>query len=233
MIKIAAISDLHGNLPIMTERADILLIAGDISPLEIQNDMPKMNEWLMTTFGDWIYQLPVDCVYLVAGNHDFWFQGASGARLYLTFSTSFGGKLIYLKNRSDIYMDYNGEEWKIFGTPYCHIFGNWPFMLEDETLEKKFEIIEPDTDIIITHDPPFSFGDCDKILQPIDRIHPEHVGNKPLANKLKEINYKLCVCGHIHSGDHNFNEEHRIANVSFVDEHYKPKYEFFYKTLNK
>lgn len=35
-LKIVAISDLHGNLPIITEPADIMLLAGDIVPLNIQ-----------------------------------------------------------------------------------------------------------------------------------------------------------------------------------------------------
>ena len=44
-MKIAGISDLHGYLPNI-EKSDILLIAGDISPLNIQFNKPEMKKWL-------------------------------------------------------------------------------------------------------------------------------------------------------------------------------------------
>ena len=36
MLKIVAISDLHGNLPIIDKPAEIMLIAGDVIPFNIQ-----------------------------------------------------------------------------------------------------------------------------------------------------------------------------------------------------
>ena len=68
-LRVAAISDLHGHFPEMIEPADILLIAGDISPLEIQFNKPKMKKWLLTEFAYWINSLPVDKVFLIPGNH--------------------------------------------------------------------------------------------------------------------------------------------------------------------
>ena len=49
-LKIAAISDIHGFLPEITEPADVLLIAGDISPLHIQFNKPAMKIWIETEF---------------------------------------------------------------------------------------------------------------------------------------------------------------------------------------
>ena len=69
-MKLIAISDLHGNLPVIEENADIMIIAGDISPLIIQRNKPKMIEWLKTDFIDWINSLNVEKVYLIAGNHE-------------------------------------------------------------------------------------------------------------------------------------------------------------------
>ena len=69
-MKLIAISDLHGNLPEIKEKADIMIIAGDISPLNIQGNKPKMIKWLKTTFIDWINSLNVEKVHLIAGNHD-------------------------------------------------------------------------------------------------------------------------------------------------------------------
>ena len=40
-MKLIAISDLHGSLPKIEDKADIMIIAGDISPLNIQGNKPK------------------------------------------------------------------------------------------------------------------------------------------------------------------------------------------------
>ena len=53
-MKIIAISDLHGYLPTIEEQADIMLIAGDISPLKIQGMKTLMKEWMEEEFVPWI-----------------------------------------------------------------------------------------------------------------------------------------------------------------------------------
>ena len=70
MITIAAISDLHGTLPEIKEEADILLIAGDIMPLQTQRDMEESEMWFKDSFLPWTDSLPIKYVVLVGGNHD-------------------------------------------------------------------------------------------------------------------------------------------------------------------
>lgn len=43
-MKIIAISDLHGDLPVIDVKANIAVVAGDISPLHIQFNKPAMKE---------------------------------------------------------------------------------------------------------------------------------------------------------------------------------------------
>lgn len=232
-MKIIAISDLHGYLPTIEEQADIMLIAGDISPLDIQFNKPAMKNWLLTQFSYWIINLPVKEVFLVAGNHDSVFEGISKTFLTeLYLNTNY--KLHYLKNEEFYYTDEEGIEWKIFGTPYCHIFGNWPFMRSEEVLEEKFKKIPENVDIIISHDPPYGIGAHDCVLQYPSRAN-EHIGNVPLRNQLEKTNFKLLCCGHIHSGDHNPSKfmNGEVVNVSINDEHYESTYPPFYTTLNK
>ena len=69
-MKLIAISDLHGYLPTIEEQADIMLIAGDISPLDIQGTRVLMREWIEDEFIPWINELKVEKVFLVAGNHE-------------------------------------------------------------------------------------------------------------------------------------------------------------------
>ena len=234
-MKVCAISDLHGYLPEI-KPCDILLIAGDISPVDIQFNKPKMKEWLEDTFAKWIRSLPVEKVFLIAGNHDSYFENCSQGAL-LSFQQACCN-LIYLENEVGYYYDENAQLWSIFGTPYCHTFGNWPFMRSEEFMIEKFSKIPEEVDIIITHDPPFACGDTDVILDaPVHRIGHvrlnEHLGNQPLRSVLEKTKYKLHVCGHIHSGDHIYNEGWKSVNVSYLDEYYQPKYSPFYIELEK
>lgn len=118
-MKVCAISDLHGYLPEI-EKSDILLICGDISPLEIQFNKPKMKVWLETEFAYWIKSLPVDKVYMVAGNHDAYFEGINPMNLAELKCNVISNLFIYC---DFIVHRHEKIEYKIFGTPYCHILG--------------------------------------------------------------------------------------------------------------
>jgi Icc-related predicted phosphoesterase len=231
-MKICAISDLHGYLPEI-EKSDILLIVGDISPLEIQFNKPKMKAWLETEFAYWIKGLPVDKVYMVPGNHDGYFEGINQMNL-AELKQQCNFKLIYLNN-STIVHRHNRIEYKIFGTGYCHVFGSWPFMRSDEYMEEKFKEIPDKVDIILSHDPPYGIGQVDQILETTRWSNQllRHCGNPPLAKRLGEIEYKLLVCGHIHSGDHDLFEFNggQVVNVSLKNENYQVNYEPFYFEL--
>ena len=233
-LRVVAISDIHGYFPIIEEPADILLIAGDISPLEIQFNKPKMKIWLETEFAYWIKGLPVERVFLIAGNHDSYLESISKTNILALQQACV--KLTYLKNEVCDYVDSYGQVWTIFGTPYCHIFGNWPFMRSEEYMTEKFKQIPDEVDIIISHDPPFAAGDVDVILEaPQHRFERmfTHLGNDPLRDRIEKVNYKLLVCGHIHGGSHDFNEEWKSVNVSYLNEYYEPHYDPFYITLTK
>ena len=231
-MKVCAISDLHGYLP-KIEKSDILLIAGDISPLEIQFNKPKMKVWLETEFAYWIKSLPVNKVYMVAGNHDAYFEGINQMNL-AELKNQCDFKLIYLENNYVVHR-HNGVEYKIFGTPYCHIFGNWPFMRSDERMEEYFKSIPDEVDIIISHDPPYGIGQVDQILEMVRWSNQllRHCGNPPLVKRLNKIKYKLLVCGHIHSGDHELFEFNngQVVNVSLKNENHQVHYEPFYYEL--
>lgn len=72
-MKVTAISDLHGNL-IDIEPCDLLLICGDISPLDIQRDYIQMTKWIFNEFQEWIMKIDCPTIILTPGNHDFWFE---------------------------------------------------------------------------------------------------------------------------------------------------------------
>jgi len=220
-MKLIAISDLHGILPKITEKADILIIAGDISPTSFQSNLLYIENWLTNIFCPWILTILVEKVILVAGNHDFWFQryGDNIKKIYEIIECPSDFKITYLHHNSIIIYGNDGDRIKIFGTPYCHIFGNWPFMISDEQLDLKFKNIPKDIDILISHDPPFGVCDVDVTLQKYDKSHK---GNISLTNTILEIKPKLVICGHIHTGDHRLIKinDTEYINVSILDEQY-------------
>lgn len=231
-LKIVAVSDLHGYLPEITESADIAIVAGDMVPLAIQFDKPASQRWFETEFAFWILSLPVDQVFMVAGNHDALLESITYINLSKIIRAC-EGKLIYLKNESVDYFDDNGLMWTIFGTPYCHIYGNWPFMRSEEYMIEAFKKIPDKVDILISHDPPYAVGDADVILESSrsPMLSYQYLGNPALALRIQHVNYKLLVCGHIHGGDHELNTWFKIVNVSLLNEGYKPVNKPFYTEI--
>lgn len=225
-MKICVTSDLHGNLPNIPE-CELVLICGDILPLQIQFHNPASKEWLLNDFLTWANSLPTTKVLFIAGNHD---QLMERDDSWMRKNFPVFNKVTYIKNELYTYIDCYGKNYRIFGTPYCHQFGNWPFMRSDETLTLKYAKIPEGLDILFTHDAPL-LGKVGYIDAPWKKLE---AGNELLAKRILEVTPKLCVCGHIHSGDHNLNEVNGIkfVNTSLVDEAYTPVYNIFEYEIN-
>ena len=215
---ICVTSDLHGNLPDIPE-CELVLICGDIIPLQLQFHNPVSKEWVLNNFLTWANSLPTTKVLFIAGNHDQLMECDDN---WMRKNFPVFNKVTYLKNELYTYIDCYGKEYKIFGTPYCHQFGNWPFMRSNETLTTKYAEIPEGLDILFTHDAPL-LGKVGYVDTPWRKCE---AGNELLAKRILEVKPKLCVCGHIHSGDHNLNEINgvKFVNTSLVDETYEPVY---------
>ena len=201
-MKITAISDLHGFLPKL-DGGDLLIVAGDLTSRDTTIEHGKFFLWLEN-------QNYKKIVY-IAGNHDNFYQEKDRH-----FSSN--KKLCYLQDSGT---EFEGV--KIWGSPWTKWFhGINPrckaFTKRSETeLAKKWDLIPIDTEILITHMPPY--GILDKI------IDGDHVGSKSLqmeAFRLK--NLKLWIFGHIHEcyGEEptGGNYSCRIINASIVNEYY-------------
>jgi Icc-related predicted phosphoesterase len=230
MIKIQMFSDCHGELPNIKKVFDLLLIAGDITPAKYGYHSKKIQkEWLFNEFKQWIDALPYNSeqskVFLVPGNHDFVFENLSPfERLEIEQKLGYRVELLIHEEKKFCYnQDNEFKELRIFGTPYCKIFGRWAFMHEDDFLEKAFSEIPEGLDILITHDPP-TLNNMGKITQ--GRQIGKDAGNSILTKYVLEKKPKYLFSGHIHSGNHNFTECEGImmANGSYVDETYIPWY---------
>lgn len=227
---VTAISDFHGILPVI-EPTELLLIAGDVIPFDIQRDLESSEYWFKTTFKEWVDNLQCNTVILIAGNHDFYLETLKTSEDRNEFSSIFDGKLIYLDNEEYTYKTNNGSAIRIFGTPYCSIFFKWAFMKDSLSLAGIFNKIPEGIDILLSHDPPM-IGTVDMILKPnpysLWPVDKGHVGNPELTQRLKDLKDigqapRMVISGHIHTGNHTIEPDPdypdmTVVNVSMMDE---------------
>ena len=227
MIKVCAISDMHGILDFDIEPCDILCICGDIVPLRVQSYHDGTLKWLAKEFVPWCEKQPCERVFLIAGNHD-WIAMKHPDDWEAMFKDT---KVTYLCDSSAEYVkegDGEYQEISIYGTPWCHQFYNWAFMTSDVELVKIYNKIPYKVDLLLTHDCPY--GTSDVLLQDVPWRNGEHIGCHPLGDAVDEKKPRFHCCGHLHSCIHEPQErgETIVRNVSMVDERYERVYEPYY-----
>jgi len=198
---ICCVSDLHGYLPPELPKSDVVILAGDYCASSKINNQFK---WLRETFGKWLEAIDVP-VFGVAGNHDLIFEETPEKIPALKLPWT------YLQDSG---AEFNGL--KIWGTPWQPTFFNWAFNLSETELAEKWKLIPDDTDILILHGPPHGYGD-------FSLFGHEHAGSKSLLERIKEIQPKLVVAGHIHNGygQYMIGETH-VVNASIMNDQYIP-----------
>ena len=227
-MRICAFSDMHGQYDFKIEPCDIVLIGGDIMPLNIQRNDAKSEEWLKTFFIPWCTNLPCDKVIFVAGNHDFVLQNHPEiVRDFLKEQD----KVIYLD--CEVY-EYKGKT--IYGTPLCKKFYNWAFM--SLTLDEQRKLYERhlkaigEIDIILSHDAPYGVGDV-LLQKDCAWADGSHIGNTALRWFVDEAKPRLMLYGHLHSCQHEGEtiNDTKIYCVSLLNENYDMTYEPLYLEL--
>lgn len=196
-MKVCCVSDLHGYLPTIPD-CDLLLIGGDLC--RHHDDW----WWYRDTLGPWVNENAKRMkVVAVAGNHDFIFQDLPDMVPKLDWS----------------YLEDSGIEWNglnIWGSPWQPRFYDWAFNADEPDLERIWQKIPSNTDILLLHGPPRGYGD----FSPYGK---EHTGSPSLLKRIEEIKPKLVVAGHIHSGYGRYMIGETIyVNASHVNEQYKP-----------
>jgi len=227
-MKVAAWSDGHGILPVI-EDCDIVIIAGDIMPLNIQRDYESSIKWIKIEFFEYVSKLKCDKVFLVPGNHDFVFQKLPlGEMDKLIELYELKDKLIYLE---DSLYEYN--DLKIYGCPWCTGPFGWAFSPNDTLpdISSKYERI-PDCDILLCHQPP-KVGNLSTSY--FGTAWQRDFGSDRLLKTIHQHKIGTVICGHIHSGQHGGVHEGETSfyNVSLKDEDYMVTYEPTNLVINK
>ena len=198
-MKVVAISDTHGqHNGLELPAGDMLIHAGDMSKRGYSKEVKQFLRW----FGaqDFKYKI------LIAGNHDFFFEKKPEAVIVAAIPEN----VIYLNDTNVVI-----EGIKIHGSPIQPWFYDWAFNRQrGEEIDKHWQLIPDDTDILITHGPAYG---------KLDTLHNgELVGCKMLAKRVEEVKPKKFIFGHIHEahGELIENDVHYI-NASIVDIRYQ------------
>lgn len=209
---IDCIADLHGYYPKL-EGGDLLIVAGDLTA----NDKPIEYGHL----GCWIQRQNYKKKILIAGNHDNYFDRKGFEFIEDIF------KSINVEYLCDSGTEFEGL--KIWGSPWTAQFpGINPkccaFTVDfgfdtDDWLNEYWQKIPSNTDILITHCPPFGILDKPK--------EEWHVGSISLRDNIFDrIKPKFHLFGHIHEWGgisvlvDGF--QTNFINCSYVNERYQP-----------
>lgn len=199
MLRIVCLSDTHNcQEEIRVPDGDLLIHAGDATVRGTTREIVLFNVWFAS--------LPHKYKIFVAGNHDWLFETDNRfARALLDDS------IIYLQDSA-----VEIEGLKFYGSPWQPRFFDWAFNLNrGAELAEKWKLIPDDTDILITHGPPFG------ILDETPRGDP--AGCEELKRRVEQIHPKMHIFGHIHFG---YGEAEkfgvRFVNASSCDENYLP-----------
>ncbi len=199
-MKLVFMSDTHLKHDFDVPDGDVLIHCGDATA---SGTIQQAGEFL-----DWFNHFPHEHKIFVPGNHDFAWERFP--RAILETLSALTDITCLIDESCEI------EGLKFYGSPWQPEFCNWAFNLpRGQELQEKWALIPDDTDVLITHGPPYG------ILDATER--GEHVGCQDLILRLIQVQPKIHAFGHVHHsyGDDKLCGTHFI-NASICDESYKP-----------
>jgi hypothetical protein len=231
-MRITHISDTHNKHNQLNDKlpgGDLLIHSGDITSLGRKDEVIRFVKWFngIDNYTNKIF---------IAGNHDMTFdrerllrdklkhfegrtdydtECAEGKPEWLDnlLISGLNPNVFYLEN-SFVMLD----DIKIWGSPISPTFGyGWGFNKDrGHEINKVWDSIPNDTDIVITHSP--IYGYCDRTYRT-----NESVGCNELYYRLNEVSPHLHFAGHIHEG-YGYKETHwgYTFNGSTCDLTYEP-----------
>ncbi|KAA8902604.1 Metallo-dependent phosphatase-like protein [Sphaerosporella brunnea] len=174
-ICVVCVSDTHGRHPAIPE-GDLLIHAGDLTLSGTRHEIQVTLDWLST--------LPHPHKIIIGGNRDL-FLSEPGAIEELHWHG-----MLYLRDQPELlHFPTIGRSLKIYGSPRTPKHGTGVFQYPRKRSRAVWEGTVPiDTDILITHGPPFAHLDL------------AGRGCKGLLRELWRTRPLLHVFGHIHGG---------------------------------
>lgn len=196
IIKLLAISDLHGDCSILTKfiydniddlnELDYIIISGDLTNIGEKYEYKKMFKELIKI----IEQLNTKLIFIL-GNHD---NPINFYDVYYNFlSEDIRKKIINIDNSIIEVTTSKNKNISIYGSQYTNKYGDWWNNYIKETQKDLTIPKSTNIDLIITHEPPSHIE-----LSYMDEFGD--IGNTELKNYLENFNLKnnILICGHVH-----------------------------------
>jgi predicted phosphohydrolase len=172
-IRVVCVSDTHGKHPTIPE-GDILIHAGDLSVSGTRHEIQVMLDWL--SMQPHLHKI------VIGGNRDTFLSEPESKELHWH-------GMFYLRDSSVLLHFPIGRSLRFYGSPRTPKYGHGVFQYPRKRSLEVWEGTVPlDTDVLITHGPPFAHLDL------------AGRGCKGLLRELWRTRPLLHVFGHIHGG---------------------------------
>jgi predicted phosphohydrolase len=246
-LTLCVISDTHGKHESLTlPLADILIFCGDFS---FFGDIHHAESFIK-----WLANQPHEYKIFICGNHDIFAERTKYLFKPLVEEVKDSG-VIYLEDSG-----VTIEGVKFYGTPWTTFYGAPSSIVssadafqattiieqerkpgellppitisyDKENLKKYWDKIPQDTDVLITHSPPYAILDKNEC--------GERFGCEHLRKRISEIpSIKYHLFGHIHAGTEKLEKNGvtyvnaAVCDENYKDENYKPVYSPILLTIN-
>lgn len=200
MLNCVAISDTHNRHKsprLQIPEADLLIFTGDCC---------GRGDWYeFLDFALWFKALPHKHKVVVFGNHD-WVTYNEFNRCKLELEGC------HVLNDSSVEI----EGFKFYGTSYQKEFHNWAWNLPagGEKLQMVMNAIPEDTDVLLTHNPPWEI---------LDYVPVRNCGCELLRERVDQLKLLAHCFGHIHYSNGQLEKNGTLfVNSSICDEDYIP-----------
>ena len=103
---------------------------------------------------------------------------------------------------------------RFYGSPWQPMFMNWAFNLEPRELREKWSLIPAQTEVLVTHGPPYSILDLN--------VARANCGDPDLADRVSQLQPMIHVFGHIHESSGSLQQGGTLfVNASVLDASYR------------
>ena len=201
-MRLVCVSDTHCRMNCVdVPEGDVFIHAGDLTfDGSLGQTTPELEI---------IAALPHKHKVLIAGNHDWCFDNINRKRVE---SACDSHGITYLRDQEAII-----EGVSFYGSPWQPRFYDWAFNVDrGPKLAEIWAKIPDDTEVLITHGPPFGIGD--------PTYRKERVGCEDLLARVQHLPKLLVhIFGHIHPGYGVYEEMGiKFVNASTCNERYAP-----------
>lgn len=209
-MRIVFSSDWHGHIPDITSipEADVLCLTGDQCPnwsRNWRNDVDLQIGWIHAEVNPWLLEVKkkVKHVLCLFGNHD-------GAGTYYGIQKEIEAEVLHDRSAIIDGVKFWGSSWTLC-PPWYRNFDQWCFgRKSEEDLKKVWDLIPDDTQVLLTHSPPYGCQDIDTKSR-----DKECIGSTSLTERVSQLTkLRYHAYGHCHNPVSQMATNHGVLSIN-------------------